>query len=151
MEGLRFEKEIVDPKDVKKGNYVELDVNGQIKFAQVQDTFSVKNGKHGAAKTTITSKILSTGTNHQKTYTGNDTVSVYKQVKVQLKVVDADEAVITYDDGGEYHTIDLMGKMDPEEIEKIVKTVTSGESESYDLCLRALPDFYKLDSIRVTT
>lgn len=152
MEGLRFDETLTDAKDVKNGNYIKLDVNGAIKFAQVQNTFSVKNGKHGAAKTTIVSKILDNGANHQKIYSGSDKISVYKQVKAQVKLVDVDGTTITFsDDSGSYNSVDLAGRMDPEEIKKIAEVVESSGSESYDLLLRALPEFYKLDSIKPST
>lgn len=150
MDGLRFEETPTDPKDVKEGGYIKVEVsNGQMKSAQVVEKSSVKNGKHGAAKTTITSKVLSTGANHKGIYTANDMIIVCRPEKVQLKVVDVSGTNITFSDSdGTFDSVDVAGKMDSEDINKIVQTVEEAKSESFDLSLRVWPDFYKLDSIR---
>lgn len=152
MDGLRFEEMLVDAKDVKVGNYILIDVNGQNKFAQVMVMNSVKNGKHGSAKVSMGSKLLDNGANHHQNYNGSDKISVYKQVKMCVKLVDISDTVITYsDDSGAYETIDLRGRMNQEDIEKITNTVKNTNSEVYELSLRALPNFYKLDFIRASS
>ncbi|AFM99025.1 hypothetical protein EHEL_091310 [Encephalitozoon hellem ATCC 50504] len=149
MDKLRFEETPTSPKDIRSGNYIKVEVNGQMRSAQVIETSSVKNGKHGAAKTTILSKILSTGSNHKGIYTGNDSIIICRPEKVQLKVIDISETSITFSNSdGSFDSIDVAGKMSPEDISKIVQTVEGSKSESFDLSLRVLPDFYKLESIR---
>lgn len=149
MENLRFEETPTSPKDIRPGNYIKVDVNGLLRSAQVIDTSSVKNGKHGAAKTTISSKILCTGSNHKGIYTGNDSIIVCRPEKVQLKLIDVSGTSITFSDSnGSFDSIDVAGKMSPEDISKIAQTVEGSNNESFDLSLRVLPDFYKLESIR---
>ncbi|ADM12262.1 translation initiation factor 5A-like protein [Encephalitozoon intestinalis ATCC 50506] len=149
MENLRFEETPTSPKDIRPGNYIKVEVNGQMRSAQVVDTSSVKNGKHGAAKTTIASKILCTGSNHKGIYTANDSIIVCRPEKVQLKLIDISGSTITFSDSnGSFDSVDVSGKMSSEDISKIAQSVEGSSSESFDLSLRVLPDFYKLESIR---
>ncbi|CAD27108.1 hypothetical protein [Encephalitozoon cuniculi GB-M1] len=149
MEKLRFEETPTSPKDIRSGNYIKIEVNGQMKSAQVLETSSVKNGKHGAAKTTISSKILSTGSNHKGIYTANDSIIVCRPEKVQLKLIDISGTSITFtDSSGSFDSVDVAGRMSSEDVNKIVQTVEGSNSESFDLSLRVLPDFYKLESVR---
>jgi translation elongation factor P/translation initiation factor 5A len=145
-----IKEDIIDPKELKIGNYINVGDEVERKIAQVIDVYSVKNGKHGAAKVTVMSKLLKTNANNQKQFTSSDKVYVYQPVKSVKRLVDLDGTTATFEaEGNDYETIDLEHVMDAADIEKIQKCVSEApDAESYEICLRALPEFYKLDSIK---
>ncbi|KAH9412019.1 hypothetical protein HK407_02g04670 [Ordospora pajunii] len=150
--GLIFEESLTDPKDVRKGDYIKVESNGSMVTARVMDISSVKNGKHGSAKTALNSKIISTDSFYQLTHTSNDMVVVCRPTKTTLKLIDVEER-----DGtpiGSYigidnnvQEIDFARIMSAEHIKDLMKALKDFDSSKNDIVLKlkAFSDICLLD------
>ncbi|KAM0671378.1 hypothetical protein CWI42_021720 [Ordospora colligata] len=154
---LIFDETPSDPKDVRVGDYIKAEVNGSAFTAKVTDMTTVKNGKHGAAKTSLESKLLKTGATHKLTYTSNDMVVLCRPTKLTLPPIidiytDKKSGVTMINfinaDGSDVE-LKLDEIMSAENIKKICEEFKKNESEKKELILKfkAFSDIWLFDGI----
>lgn len=148
---FKFQEDTIDRKDIKVGFYLKIVENdGTVKFTCVTDVGAVKTGKHGSAKTTVEAKDVNTGNSRNLILVANDRATIVKMVKVNVKLFDfIDDTMSIRDDKNNCIEINVKDSMSAEDKAKISEVVSANEAaDEFDLTIRALPGYYKLDSIR---
>ncbi|WUR04436.1 eukaryotic translation initiation factor 5A [Vairimorpha necatrix] len=150
-EFLKFQEEGLDRKEIKVGHYIKIEENDTVKFTRVEKIDSVKCGKHGSAKTAVTSKDLPNNTSRNMILVASDRVTVMKMIKVNAKLIDFtdDKTITVKDENNNYLELDVEKSMSQEDKDKINEVMEeNGDVEEFDFVFRALPGYIKIDTIR---
>jgi translation elongation factor P/translation initiation factor 5A len=152
-EFFKFQEESIERKDLKVGHYVKIEENEGVKFTRVEKTESVKTGKHGSAKTAVTSKDLPNNITRTMILVANDRVTVVKMMKVNAKLIDfVDDNMTLKDENNNYIDINVEKAMSEEDKLKIRECMeNNGDVEEFDFVFRTLPGYVKLDTIKPST